>query len=449
MDLPISSYNDPPSSTTRLVNCYIEPPGPQAIGPILWGFPGISEYKTVGTEVRAALTIHGVKYLVSGSKFYRIPAGGNPLEVGLVSGSARPQMATNGIQVCVVIEPRAWVYTIATDALAEITDSDFTSRGASTVQFLDNYLSFTEPVSGRWFISDLAAATSFDSLKFATAEGAPDHLVTHVVDHGQALLLGVDSGEIWQNAGVSGFPFVRVGNGIIEQGCLAKYSAIKVDQSVIWLANDYTVRRLQGVTPVRVSTHSVERKFRTYTASSAFANTFTWDGHVFYVLTFPEATWGLNVTTGQWFELQSYGLDNWRVSCAIQEGGRTYVGDSQSGKFGLLDDVFSEWGDPLVMSWTYQPVFSANYVSHSRFEIFAEMGVGLISGQGSDPEIMLEISNDGQTFEQLPSRKLGKIGEREARAVWHRLGRSRNRVYRASISDPVRRKIVATQLQTA
>lgn len=447
MDLPLSSYSDPPSSSTRLVNCYIEQGGPQGVGPVLRGFPGISAYKTVGGMIRAALTVHGVKYVVSGDKLYSITAGGAQALLGtLYGGVVRPQIVSNGIQVCVLIEPRAWVYTIATTVLAEITDTDFTSRGASSVQFIDNYLSFTEPVSGRWFISDLAAATAYNSLNFATAEGSPDHLVTHVVDHGQAILLGVDSGEIWDNAGISGFPFVRSGNGLIEIGCLAKWSAVKVDQSVIWLASDLTVRRLQGVTPVRISTEAVERAFRTYTAEGSYGQTLTWDGHIFYVLTFPEASWCFDVTTNQWFELQSYGLNNWRVSCSIQADGRTYVGDSQSGKFGLLDDVFLEWDNPLVMTWTYAPTRQP----HSCIEILAQMGVGLSTGQGSDPEIMLAKSDDGgQAFTDLPTRKLGVIGNRQARARWHRLGnirRSNLRVYRGSISDPVRRKIIATTL---
>lgn len=447
IDLPISSYDDPPSSTARLVNCYIEKGGPQGIGPVLRGFPGISAYRSQGDEIRAALVVHGVKYFVTDDKLYRITGGGQPALIGtLAFGSSRPQMASNGIQLCVVIEPDAWVYTIATDTLAQITDTDFTTRGASSVQFIDNFLSFTEPDSGRWFISDLAAAEDYDALNFATAEGAPDHLVTHVVDHGQAILLGVESGEIWDNAGLSGFPFVRSGNGLIEIGCLAKWSAAKVDQSVIWLASDYTVRRLQGVTPVRISTEAVERSIRGYTAASAYALTFTWDGHIYYVLTFPEATLAFDVTSGQWFELQSYGLDNWRVSCAVQADGRTYVGDSQSGKFGLLDDVFQEWDDPLVMTWTYAPTRE----KHNCIEIMAEMGVGLASGQGSDPEIMLAKSDDGgQSFTELPTRSLGVIGNRQARAKWHRLGsirKSNLRVYRASISDPVERHVFATVL---
>ena len=55
------------------------------------------------------------------------------------------------------------------------------------------------------------------------------------------------------------------------------------------------------------------------------------------------------------------------------------------------------------------------------------------------PEIMLAISDDGgQTFRNLPNRKLGRIGRYDWRAFWVGLGSARQRVYRAAVSDPVK-----------
>ena len=445
MDLPIASYLDPPSSSTRLVNCYIEKGGDQGKGPVLNGVPGISAYKTVGAgPIRAAMAMLGKSYVVSLNKLYSV--ANSVVELGTTPLHGRPQLAGNGIQVCVLNGPDAYVYTLATGVLAQITDTDFTSRGASSVQFFDNYLTFTEPFSGRWFSSDLAAATTYDSLNFATAEGAPDNLLTHVVDHRQAFLMGTNSCELWDNVGTSGFPFARASNGFVEIGCLAKYSAIKVDQSVIWWASDGTIRRLSGITPVRVSTHAVERALQGYTASETYALTFTWQGHIFYVLRAPEGAWLYDITTQQWFERHSFGASTWNVSAAVELNGETYLGDSASNKWGLLDDVFQDWSDVLRMEWSYPAIYgNGQRALHNRLEIMTEAGVGLLNGQGSDPEISLEVSDDGKSFRHFPTRKLGKKGAYGQRAVWHRLGQSRNRVYRASISDPIRRKVVATE----
>lgn len=443
MLLPFSSTPDAPACATRLVNCYVSADAEQAIGPVLKGFPGISAYEDFGDEQRAGLVIHGVKYVVSGDKLYRIPGGSSPILEGTLTGSglARPQMATNGAQVAILIAPDLWVYTIATSVLAKVTDSDY--AGASSVQFIDNYLSFTEFGAGRWFVSNLAAATAYDSLMFATAEGSPDKLVAHIVDHREAFLLGVDSCEIWQNAGVSGFPFVRSSNGFVEIGCLAPLSAAKADQSIFWLASDGTVRRLQGVTPVRVSTDALDAAMLGYSREEAFSSVVVWKGHTFYVLTFPEATWALDINTGKWIELKSHGLDNWRIAYAFQDDGHTYVGDSQSGKIGKLDEVYAEWGDEFVMLWQAPNIYAdQNRGRHRSVEVVVKAGVGLPTGQGSDPQLMCAFSDDGgESFTNLPTRSMGAIGSRKARCVWSNMGSSLNRVYQWSISDPVERMV--------
>ena len=43
---------------------------------------------------------------------------------------------------------------------------------------------------------------------------------------------------------------------------------------------------------------------------------------------------------------------------------------------------------------------------------------------------------------------IGQIGEYQRRALWNRLGTSRGRVYEVSISDPVKRVLIAANLKT-
>jgi hypothetical protein len=77
------------------------------------------------------------------------------------------------------------------------------------------------------------------------------------VDHGQLFLAGTDSMEIWENTGAPAFPLSAAIGGRLEIGCLNGRTLAKQDNSVFWLANDYTVRRLDGATPyASVSTAS-------------------------------------------------------------------------------------------------------------------------------------------------------------------------------------------------
>ncbi len=78
------------------------------------------------------------------------------------------------------------------------------------------------------------------------------------------------------------------------------------------------------------------------------------------------------------------------------------------------------------------------WVFLQRLEILVQSGVGLSTGQGSDPKLMLSISRDGgHTYGNEMQLGVGKIGEYQARAFANRLGRGRNLVCKVACSDPV------------
>jgi hypothetical protein len=88
-------------------------------------------------------------------------------------------------------------------------------------------------------------------------------------------------------------------------------------------------------------------------------------------------------------------------------------------------------------------------VFFTALELMMQTGVGLATGQGSDPQARLSWSDDGgYTWSNEVSRPIGKIGERNARVRWLRLGRGRDRVFKVEISDPVRRVFTSCALTT-
>jgi hypothetical protein len=290
--LPIAStrLRSRPSSTARLINCYAELLPQDAKNSILLSrSAGTTSWTTVGNGV-----IHGMHaalsslFVVSGTKLYKVNSAGSATELGDIGTVGNLDIDSNGSSVVVVNEPDAYYYDGTT--FGQITDADFTSRGAADVEFVDNWLLFREPDSGRFFGADLGSATSFDALNFATAEGFPDDLVGLKVDHRDVMLFGSKTVELWTNTGIAGFPFERTINGLIEIGCLNGRTVAKQDNSVFWLADDYTVRRLEGTTPQRISTHAVEQSIVDATISAGRAFAYSQDGHLFYLLTFPEVT---------------------------------------------------------------------------------------------------------------------------------------------------------------
>jgi len=66
---------------------------------------------------------------------------------------------------------------------------------------------------------------------------------------------------------------------------------------------------------------------------------------------------------------------------------------------------------------------------------------------GTDPHISLSYSDDGgHTFSSEKSVSIGKIGDRYRRAIWRRLGQSRDRVFRVTCSDPVKLTLLGARI---
>ena len=78
---------------------------------------------------------------------------------------------------------------------------------------------------------------------------------------------------------------------------------------------------------------------------------------------------------------------------------------------------------------------------HHDLQLDIEAGVGLDAGvtPGATPQLMLQWSDDGgHTWSHEHWVVAGPIGEYRYRALWRRLGRSRDRVYRIRQTDPVK-----------
>lgn len=441
--LPVQSYRhvSRPVGTERLVNMYAEASPQDAKNPVcLIQTPGIVTGVTPGVGPgRGLFKYQGLLYTVSGATLYSITSLHASTSIGSVTGSSICTFAENATQM-VICDPTI-TYTYDGTTLSAISDADF-ANGAQCGA-IDGYIVFREPNSGRWFCSDLSDARSYDALNYATAEGLADNIVGIIVDHRQVILAGETSMEIWYNSGISGFPFVRDANGFIELGCKSGATLAKADNSIYWLASDLTVRKLDGLTPTRISQHGVEAAIKTYVTSDAQGFTYTQNGHIFYVLNFPTsaATWVYDATTQEWHERQSYGLDRWRPCATVFCYDRWYVQDFETGKVGYLDtDVYDDWADTKRWEMTFPAVYNnGRRLVHGQFSALFETGVGLVTGQGSDPRVTLEYSNDGgRTWRTSATKSMGLIGQYLARVIWDRLGSAIDRVYRLSGSDPVK-----------
>jgi hypothetical protein len=380
---------------------------------------------------------------------------------------------------------------------SDITDPDF--PGAIGVGFIDGYFVFNEPNSQKFWVTAPYNGLSIDALDFASAEGSPDNLVTLIVDHREIWLFGVNTVEVWYNAGTPDFPLARIQGAFNEIGCLAAYSVAKLDNGLFWLGRDARgngiVYRSKGYSGERVSTHAVEWQIQQYTTlNDAVAYTYQQDGHSFYVLNFPTAntTWVYDVATGVWHERAGWENNNFtrhRGNCQMNYNNEIVIGDYVGGGLFAYDStVYTEAGSiqKWLRSWRALPTGQNDLkrTTQHSLQLDCEAGVGLtgddyqylndqhlttelgewlltengdyIMTQGAplapgvNPQVMLRWSDDGgHTWSNEHWKSMGRVGQYGYRTIWRRLGMTlkiRDRVYEVSGTDPVKIAIMGAEL---
>jgi len=444
-----------PLSSERAVNVYAEREPPDAKTQVaVFGVPGLSLFATCGTgPIRGAHVMGGVLYVVSGQLLYSVSSAGvSTVLGGSVSGAGTVSMTDNGTQLLILNGTFGYIYTVA-GGFQIITSSNFHASSSGT--FFDNYFVMAWDGTNKFFISASLDGLTYSGTDFASAEVSPDYVVAIVNQQENLLIFGQTTIETWYDAGTVNFPFQRIDGGTVERGCAAAMSPVKEDNSVFFLGDDRVFYRLDGTIPRRVSTHAIEDAWQNYTfVSDCFTFSYTFDGHKFIVVTFPtaNATWVYDISTGLWHERESWDINynsygRWRGVCAVNVYNKILVGDAYSGQIGYVNDaIYTEFGN-TIQGLMITPIINNDRkrIFMSRFELDLEQGVGTTTGQGANPQVMLDWSDDGGRTFKSPQlwHGMGKIGEYLTRVFWRRLGQFRNRVLRVTISDPVRRTIIA------
>lgn len=406
---------------------------------------------------------NGRLYTVQGSTLYDV-TGGSAASLGsLLSSTGIASMADNGLELCVVDGAHGYLYTFATGVFQNIPDGDF--LGSDRVAYLDGYFVFAQPGTQRWYISQLLAGGDIDGLDFASAESFPDRLVSFVIDHRELWLFGEQSTEVWFNAGLPDFPFSRIQGAVLEYGCAATHSALSTDTGIYWLGSTErghgVVYRAEGYTPQRVSTHVVEKAFQSMSRiDDAVAWSYQEHGHDFYLLTFPSArqTWCYDAATQLWHERAYREIDG---SLTQHRGlvhafweGQHIIGDYDRGLlYAQALNAYADDGAVIPRIRTAPHLFGQEleYFAFHEFQVDIEAGVGLDGGTipGTTPQVMLQWSNDGgHTWGAEHWVTAGALGNYRQRAIWRRLGRARDRVFRVMITDPVQVALIGGRTLT-
>jgi hypothetical protein len=332
---------------------------------------------------------------------------------------------------------------------------------ATQVVALDNYFIFIVKDTNEYHVSEWNSL-DVSALSFAAAEGDADSIVAVIANQRDLWLLNKRTVEIHANTGNSDFPFERVQGGFIENGCLAPFSVAKIAGIVFWLGRDAAgqgiIYAASGPQHQRISTHAIEQAIKGYDSpEGATAYTYQDGGHQFYVINFAEASWCYDLSTKMWHERASFSdgaFARQRAECHafFPPLGIHLVGDYEDGKlYKYNDQKYTDDGEVIKrLRSTPHVQKGRKNIFHTKLELDIETGVGLDGAttlQGNDPQMMMRFSDDGgHTWSNEKWTSIGKLGQRLVRAIWRRLGKSRDRVYEISITDPVKVLIMGAEL---
>ena len=341
-----------------------------------------------------------------------------------------------------------------------IPTTDGAFSGGTSVDIVDNYFVYNRPDTQQ-FGASAALSPISAALSFGSKDGAPDNLVSLIVDHREIYLLGEVSSEVWIDAGTSPFPFQRIPGTSTQHGIAAKFSVARLGNSFAYLSRNIRgqaqIVQMNGYVPTRISTHAVENSLTNKTVTDAVAWTYQLEGHEVYVISFPtiNLTWCYDVASGMWHKwLYTNNLGQYeraRGNCCAQFQGLVMVGDYANGKIYKLDPLNYTDDGQNVRRLRRAPHLVADFQREyfDELQIQFQPGVGNSTGNGVNPQAMLRWSDDGgSTWSNEYWTSIGLIGKYANRAMWRRLGWARDRVFEVSIADPVKTVIISANLKS-
>lgn len=360
-------------------------------------------------------------------------------------------------------------FTLTIPQFGQITDSAF--LGASRIAFIEGWLIFNQPGTRTFYTNaPIPYTLTFAGAFYALKDSSTDNLVTLYENNRELWLIGERTSEVWYNSGGANFAFSRLPGIGPQVGCSAQHSITRCGPHLVWLAQNeqgenYVVRT-QQYDIVGISNHAIDNTLATYPQiGDAIGDCYQDLGHTMYVLTFPtqDVTWCVDLTThlitegklGWWQRLSfdpSKGVYHRHIgNCYVNFANVRMWGDYQSGQIHMQSrNVYTDNGKPLRALrrtphiWTPQ---NRERLFHASLQIEFTPGVGLATGQGSDPQVMVRWSDDGGfTWGNENFVSIGKEGETRNRAMVYQCGEARDRVWEAVFTDPTPRDIIGATL---
>jgi hypothetical protein len=400
--------------TLPLVNLFAEPGDTPGLRPR----PGLDLSQTLGAgPILAHIADHqGKSYTLSGTAVYE-----NAALLGSVDPGGVVQWAKSEAELVIT---SGWsAYLISDGVLSRIGDEDLPQ--VSGVSFIGGRFYYPNRGLSQFHYSAVGQASDIDGLAFANAESNPDPIVRSETLGDDIAFFGTRSLEWHQQTGDADLPVARSAGRSTDKGCLAAYSVARTDQAIYFVGAEGEqgpqIYRTAGGPAVKVSDASIDAKLQACAdLDHITAVIVIHEGHSFYIVNIPgHGSWGLNIGTRLWGEWASYARNTFRLRCG--DGG--VFGDDETGRLYTFNaETRSDNSDPIIREASvWIPADKPGVIG--PISLLGANGVGLLTGQGSNPLVEMRLSRGGLgDFTDWQGAAMGAMGERSVTPQWRQNG---------------------------
>lgn len=419
--------------------------------------------------VRQLFVINNILYIVCGNKLLSFtPLGsGNDLTDGtfatlgtLNTSSGQVSLICNTVQLILSDSTNGYTYNIASTVFATIAVAgSFPAAGITNLAYYDGYAFAAINSSQEIIQSNVLDGTTWGAQAFDKITTFVDNIVAVFSDELSLYIFGPKITEVQVDIGSIPYAAQKIAGVLIQSGCAARDSIVKVANTVIWLASDIAgspfIATMEGYSAKPISTPPMNEAIARYpTVSDAFGHSYREGDNHFYMITFPSAkvTWVYDLKMDMWHKRSINGGAD-LVQEYVYWQGNHVVGDS-TGNLYLMSQNYSFFGNgsgandtPLTRVRTCQ-----HLVANGQTEFIKELQIDFEVGKGfqtdanlkvqptnPEPLVTLEVSRDfGYIWHTVGTRGLGKQGKYTRRVIFRNLGRFRiGATFRLTITDPV------------
>lgn len=383
-------------------------------------FPGLRTLATASGKDRGSHAYIGSLFRVIGPNLYRYSRNGSYTNVGTIPGNDYCVFEDDGESLYIVGGGRITKYLAGTITTVSQTVITY----PTSIAYLNRQFIITEKDSGIFAVSDVADGDTYNALNYAEAETEPDYLRRAYSFNQVLYLIGRGTTEVWYNSGVGNPPFDRQDTALINIGAAGHYCVTNTDSYMYWLGNDRKIYQCIGSSARPVNTQPISHKLEALTTyDDCVASAFVHEGQDFVMFSFPtegetyvfsetynywiELSAGTDLVTQQWYGSQVFALHDTNI--VTGHNGKVYELDPDT----YTDDSATRLRIRELPVINGKSIDKPNArITVSQVRINMEIGVGLLTGQGSDPVIMCQMSPDGgHTWQAQSHVSIGENGE--------------------------------------